>query len=341
MRGFCGLLEEEIKGCVMQQNEPPYRQQQLCDWVYRKGVANYDAMTNIPPILKEILTEKMPLGLLTLKQMSPSCDGETVKFLWKLCDGYYVESVLICSNERYTICLSSQVGCAARCVFCASGKKGFLRNLSSAEIIEQVVHINSYLLAQQHRATHIVFMGMGEPMNNYDALLRALKILINPHLFAFSSRKITISTVGIIPGIEKLMHEDMNVNLALSLHAPNQSLRKKIVPSARQYHLSDILRVVRNYAQIRKRDITYEYVLIAGINDKKTHAYELVTLLKNEQCCVNLIPFNPISDIYLKRPDKAMINAFRSILFDGGIKSTWRYTKGKDIMAACGQLALK
>ena len=203
------------------------------------------------------------------------------------------------------------------------------------------MHINAHLLKEEERVTHIVFMGMGEPLDNYEAVVKGVKILIDPELFSFSTRRITISTVGVVPSIERLMDEDLNVNLALSLHAPNQHIRKKIVPYARKFELNDVLRAARMYAAKSKRDITYEYVMISGINDKKEHARELVVLLKHEHCCVNLIPYNPVPGVHLKRPEKGEIEAFRSILTDGGVRSTWRYTKGKDIAAACGQLALK
>lgn len=340
MREFCGLLEKELEEFLVQEREAPYRKKQFFHWVYRKGITDYGEMSNISHTLKNTFARKVSLNILVLKNIETSCDNETMKFTWQLSDGQRIESVLLCCEGRRTVCVSSQVGCAARCAFCASGQGGFKRNLSSAEIIEQVVHIHSYLLKQKRRVTHVVFMGMGEPLDNYLSVVQALKILIHPELFAISSRRITLSTVGVVPGIENFTREGMHINLALSLHAPNQELRKKIVPSARKYLLEDILRAVRSYAQKSKRNITYEYVLIAGVNDQKEQAYELVALLKNECCCVNLIPFNPIPGVNLKRPTQETVETFRAILFDGGLRNTWRYTKGKDIAAACGQLAL-
>jgi len=340
MREFCGLLEKELEECILQEKEAPYRKEQLSHWVYRKGITDYATMGNIPQTLKDVFTHKVKLNLLKLNDVKRSCDNETVKFVWQLPEGDKIESVLLCSEERRTVCVSSQVGCAARCAFCASGQNGLKRNLSAAEIVEQVVQIHSYLLKQNRVVTHIVFMGMGEPFDNYHSVVQALKILICPKLFGISPRKITLSTVGIISGIENFTKEKVYINLALSLHAPNQALRQKIVPSARKYPLKDILHSVRNYAQRSKRNITYEYVLISGVNDRRKQAYELVRLLKDECCCVNLIPFNPISGVHLKRPEKKSIEIFRTILFDGGVRNTWRYTKGKDIVAACGQLTL-
>lgn len=341
MREFCGLYAKEIKNFLEMEGEKAFRASQLFDWVYQKGVTHYEEMLNLPGGLRNLLNEKLSLGLLKLQKIEDSEDGETAKFLWKLSCGRFVESVLISSGDRRTVCVSSQVGCPARCAFCASGKEGLIRNLTPAEIIEQVVLINHHLSQKGERVSHLVFMGMGEPLENYSSVVRALKIFIDPELLNFSPRKITVSTVGMAPNIKRLMHEGIKVNLALSLHAPNQKIRKKIVPYARKFSLEEVLQSVRDYAKFTKRDMTYEYVLIAGINDQQENAEELADLLRGEQCCVNLIPFNPVPGTHLKRPEKEIIEAFRNILTNRGVRSTWRYTKGKDIAAACGQLALK
>ena len=341
MREFCGLYAKEIKNFLEEEGEKTFRSKQLFDWVYQKGVTQYEEMLNIPESLRVLLKEKVSLDLLTLEKIEDSGDGETAKFLWRLSCGRFVESVLISSGERRTVCVSSQVGCPAKCFFCASGKEGLIRNLTSAEIVEQVVWINHYLLQKGEKVSHLVFMGMGEPLENYSSVIRALKIFIDPELFNFSLRKITVSTVGVVPNIIRLMQEGIKVNLALSLHAPNQKIRKKIVPYARKYSLEEVLKSVRDYAKYTKRNMTYEYVMLDGINDQKENAEELAELLKSEPCCVNLIPFNPVPGVHLKRPEKGAIESFRNILTKQGVRSTWRYTKGKDIAAACGQLALK
>lgn len=341
MREFCGLYAKEIKNFLEKEGEKAFRANQLFDWVYQKGVTEYGEMLNLPGSLRSLLKEKLSLGLLKLQKIEDSQDGETSKFLWKLSCGRFVESVLISSGDRRTVCVSSQVGCPARCAFCASGKEGLIRNLTPAEIVEQVVLINHYLIQKGEKVSHLVFMGMGEPLENYSSVIRALKIFIDPEFFNFSPRKITVSTVGMAPNIKRLMQEGIKVNLALSLHAPNQKIRKKIVPYARKFSFEEVLQSVRDYAKFTKRDMTYEYVLIDGINDTQENAEELADLLKGEQCCVNLIPFNPVPGTQLKRPEKKMIEAFRNVLTNRGIRSTWRYTKGKDIAAACGQLALK
>jgi len=266
---------------------------------------------------------------------------ETFKFLWQLHDGQLVESVLICSGERRTVCVSSQVGCPAKCAFCASGKQGFFRNLSAGEIVEQIVQINVWLKNRGERVSHVVYMGMGEPLKNYSAVIASIRLICAPELLNISQRRVTVSTVGIVDGIKQLSEEDLKVNLVLSLHAPNQKVRLKIIPYARKYPLEDILEAMDGYAAKTKRDITYEYTLIAGINDHPDHAYELGHLLQGKQCTVNLIPYNPVAGLKLKRSDKQAIKSFRSVLYGLKIVNTCRYTKGDDISAACGQLAIQ
>lgn len=340
MREFCGLLSKEVKSFFEEEGEKTFRAKQLVDWVYQKGKVDYDQMLNLPQPLRSLLKEKVNIGVLQLEKIEDSEDGETKKFLWKLSDNHFVESVLIMSGDRRTVCVSSQVGCPARCAFCASGKEGAIRNLTPAEIVEQVVLINHHLLQIGERVSHLVFMGMGEPLENYVGVVRALKILMDPDLFGFSSRRITVSTVGVAPNIRRLMEDGFKVNLALSLHAPNQHIRKKVVPYARKFPIEEVLKSARDYAKFTKRDLTYEYVLLDGINDTEENAEELASLLRNEQCTVNLIPYNPVSGLNLKRPSKEKIEKFHAILSKRGVRTTRRYTKGKDIAAACGQLAL-
>lgn len=339
---LCTFFPDELQELFTQTlQEPPYRSSQLIDWLYQKGCASYDEMTNLSKGLRQKLNETFLFPCLAQKEVLESSDRETTKFLFKLHDNHFVEAVLIRSGERRTVCISSQVGCPVRCSFCASGKQGLIRNLEVGEIVEQVIHINAYLKPLEEKVTHLVFMGMGEPLENCPAVFKAIKIFIHPNMLNLSIRRITLSTVGIIEGIESLLSEGLYVNLALSLHAPNQKIRKKIIPSARKYPLEDILKVVEKYSAISKRDVTYEYILLSGINDQIEHAKELVSLLKRQQCCVNLIPYNPVDGVKIQRPEKESIKEFRLALSQGGLKSTQRYTKGKDIEAACGQLALK
>lgn len=341
MQGYADLSLDELSQWFINQGEKGFHSKQILSWIYQKGVFSWEGMTNIGKDLKEKLSSQFCLPVLKLIKVTESDDLETYKFLWELQDGNLIESVLICAEGRRTVCVSSQVGCPAKCAFCASGQQGFFRNLRPTEIVEQVLQINGWLQKKGERVSHIVYMGMGEPLKNYDAVVHSIRLITHPELLNISQRRITVSTVGIVEGIKRLSKEDLKVNLVLSLHAPNQHIRKKIIPYARQYPLEDILLAMDEYAELTKRDITYEYTMLAGINDHPDHAHELAKLLRGKQCTVNLIPYNPIPGIKLKRPDKKVIKDFRTVLFGCKIVNTCRFTKGDDIAAACGQLAMQ
>ena len=341
MIDFCELNTQELADWLSQQGEKPFHARQIFEWIYAKGVFDFEQMSNLALLLRQKLKETFRFPQLTLSKVTESNDHQTFKFLWKLRDGNLVESVLIYSGDRRTVCVSSQVGCPAKCAFCASGKQGFMRNLRPSEILEQVLHINRWLQAKGERVSHIVYMGMGEPFKNYDAVIRSIRMICSPETFNISQRRITVSTVGIIEGIKRLTLEEMQINLVLSLHAPNQNIRKKIIPYARKYPLEDLMRAMDEYAEKTKRDITYEYTLLAGINDSSENAFELAHLLQGRQCTVNLIPYNPVVGLRLKRPEKKTIKQFRSVLYGCHVVNTCRYTKGDDIAAACGQLAMQ
>lgn len=335
------LSLDQIKEWLVQQGEKPFRAAQIFEWIYQKTIGSWDEMSNISSSLKKTLSEHFTLSCLHLVKTEESSDGQTIKFLWRLEDDKLVESVLILAPGRQTVCVSSQVGCPARCAFCASGKAGLIRSLSAYEIFEQVYLIQKFLAEKGQRVSNVVFMGMGEPLENYDEIIKCIKLLCDPLRLNLAERKITVSTVGIVEGIKKLAAEGLQINLVLSLHAPNQHIRKKIIPFARKYELADILSSMLYYAEKTGRDITYEYTLLKNINDQAEHAEELALLVKDHPCTVNLIPYNPVEGLHLQRPEKESIESFRSILESKGIVVTWRYTKGKDIAAACGQLALK
>lgn len=341
MFNLCEISCTELADWLEQQGEKAYHAKQIFEWVYQRGVNNWDEMTNLSKDLRQKLTSSSRFPTLELVSVTPSNDMETFKFLWKLHDGNLVESVLIYSGSRRTICVSSQVGCPAKCAFCASGKQGFFRNLRPHEIVEQVLHTNNWLMSKGERVCHVVYMGMGEPFKNYDAVVQSIRLISAPETLNISQRRITVSTVGVVEGIKRLTTEDLKVSLVLSLHAPNQHIRLKIIPYARKYPLDEIMKAMDHYAEKTKRDITYEYTLISGINDHPDHAFELAHLLKGKQCTVNLIPYNPVLGIKLKRPEKKAIKQFRSVLFGAKIVNTCRYTKGDDIAAACGQLAMQ
>ncbi len=338
---FCDLTLDQLSDWLKSQGEKEFHAKQIFEWVYSKGVHSWDQMSNLTKSLRAKLADSFRLFSVELVKMTESNDKETFKFLWKLSDGNLIESVLILSSNRRTVCVSSQVGCPAKCAFCASGKQGFLRNLRPYEIIEQVLLINNRLMPKGERVSHIVYMGMGEPFKNYDSVITSIRVLCDPAYFNISQRRITVSTVGIIEGIKRLTQENLTINLVLSLHAPNQQIRKKIIPYARKYPLEDLMVAMDEYSAKTKRDITFEYTLIAGINDHPDHAFELAHLLKGRQCTVNLIPYNPVAGLKLRRPDKKNIKEFRSVLYGNRIVNTCRYTKGDDISAACGQLALQ
>lgn len=341
MKNLHSFTEETLKKWLVEQNEKPFRALQILQWVYEKGVADWEAMSDLGKALRQKLSENFQLSSLKLVRSVDSSDGETTKFLFELKDERLVEAVLIRAPDRRTVCVSSQVGCPARCAFCASGKKGLIRNLEPAEIFEQVYQIDRFLKAKGERVSHVVYMGMGEPFENYDSVLSSIHLLCDPLRLGISQRRITVSTVGVVEGIIRFAEEGLKVNLVLSLHAPNQRIRQKIIPYARKYPLEEILSAMLFFASKTKRDVTYEYTLLAGINDELSMARELAALVKGHPCTVNLIPYNPVDGLRLQRPEKETIEAFREELTAQGIPTTWRYTKGKDIAAACGQLALQ
>ena len=341
MLDYADLNEQDWITWLKQEGEPGFRAKQILNWIYTKGALSWDEMTNLSKDLRQRLAKAIAFPVLQFVRVTESNDLETYKFLWRLRDGSLVESVLICSGDRRTVCVSAQVGCPVRCAFCASGQQGFYRNLRPTEIVEQVLQINKWLAPKGERVSHIVYMGMGEPLKNYEPVVKSINIISHPDCLNISQRRITVSTVGIVEGIKRLSNENLKVNLVLSLHAPNQHIRKKIIPYARKYPLEDIMSAMDEYTEKTKRDITYEYILLEGINDHPDHALELSHLLKGKQCTVNLIPYNPVPGIRLKRPANKSIKQFRTVLFGSRIVNTCRYTKGDDIAAACGQLALQ
>ena len=332
---------EKLRSSLSSEGYKSFHASQIFNWIYKLRKSDWDQMTNLSLDLRSYLKKELLITQLVKRREVISEDRETVKFLWQLSDNMLVEAVLICSEGRRTVCVSSQVGCPARCAFCASGKEGLKRNLTASEIFEQVYQIDLWLSERQEKVSHVVFMGMGEPFENYEEVVETIRLLIDPSRLALSQRRITVSTVGVVEGIYRFSNEGLKTNLVLSLHAPNQHIRKKIIRYARKYPLEDILAAIGNFSRITKRDVTYEYTLIRNINDSIEQARELAALLKGQQCSVNLIPYNPIEKARLQRPEKETIEAFREILLLSNIVTTWRYTKGKDIAAACGQLALQ
>ncbi|MBN2479562.1 MAG: 23S rRNA (adenine(2503)-C(2))-methyltransferase RlmN [Parachlamydiales bacterium] len=335
---FLNPEDQKIFKFFEENNIAKFRLKQIHDWIFSKYVKTFDEMTNLGLDLREKLKKNFHLYSLKLKTIQESKDEQTKKYLFELKDGSLIESVLILSETRKTLCISSQVGCIVKCTFCASGKNGFFRNLEVFEILEQIVLVSNDI---QDRLTNIVFMGMGEPLLNLDNVLSSIDIMSSDKGFNISKRKISISTVGIVEGIEKLKEKNYQINLCLSLHAPDDSIRRQIIPYAKKYKLEDILKSLQDYFLVTKRDIAFEYILIENVNDDIDHAKKLYELIKNFQCSINLIPYNPIPNLNYKRPSHQRILAFKSFLEKMNLNVTQRYTKGDDISAACGQLAIK
>jgi 23S rRNA (adenine2503-C2)-methyltransferase len=330
------LSVEELVPWLAERHEPAYRAKQIVDWIWNRKVSDPSDMTNLSLRLREELGTAFDTHPVQLVNREESSDHETTKFLWKLHDGRLVESVLIRAPGRCTLCVSSQVGCPVRCAFCASGKGGFVRDLLCAEIVGQVLAV-----AKTEPISHVVYMGMGEPLRNYDAVVESIRRLCDSTYGGLSRRRITVSTVGVVENIRRLADEGVGVNLALSLHAPSQEIRQKIIPYAKQYPLEEVLEAVEYYRTTTGRDVTYEYILLSGLNDRAEDAQALCALLRHRQGSVNLIPYNPVTGVTLQRPPTKDIERFRSYLDREGIVNTCRYTKGQEIAAACGQLALK
>ena len=306
----------------------------LFKWLHKHGVVTLDAMTDLPKSLRATLSEATEIRLPRMSADHPSADG-TTKWVIELDDGQRVETVFIPEGKRSTICVSSQVGCALECAFCATARQGFNRNLSVAEIIGQVWHASRQLGASP---TNVVMMGMGEPLANFDAVVKAMDIMQDDLAYMLAKQRITLSTSGIVPGILRL-REVSDVSLAVSLHAPNDALRDTLVPINRKYPLAELLPACRAYvANDKRRKVTWEYVMLDGVNDSMTHAKQLIRLLEGVPSKVNLIPFNPFPGTDFETSPPERVEAFRQRLTRSGIFSMTRKTRGDEISAACGQL---
>jgi 23S rRNA (adenine2503-C2)-methyltransferase len=321
----------ELTAWVQQQGQPAYRGKQLHDWIYNKGVRSLTDISAFPKNWRAELAQ-VPIGRSSIHHRSVARDG-TVKYLLQLADGQIVETVGIPSDKRLTVCVSTQVGCPMACDFCATGKGGYKRNLGRHEIVDQVLTVQEDF---QQRVSHVVFMGMGEPLLNTDNVLAALRVLNKD--IGIGARSLTVSTVGIRDRIRQLAQHHLQITLAVSLHASNQALREQLIPSARPYPLADLLTECREYVEITGRRITFEYILLAGVNDLPEHALELAQCLRGFQNHVNLIPYNPIPEVDYKRPNSDRIQAFVNILKQQQIAVSVRYSRGLEADAACGQL---
>lgn len=322
--------------------EKRFRATQVLKWIHQRGASSFDEMTNISKSLRQSLAEIAEIREPEIVLEKFSADG-TRKWVIRMDGGSAIEMVLIPDGARKTLCVSSQVGCALDCSFCSTGKQGFNRNLSTAEIIGQLrVAIRSFGPfdpADERRVTNVVFMGMGEPLLNFDNVLDATELMMDDNAYGLSKRRVTVSTAGVVPGIDKLAGVS-DVSLALSLHAPNDALRNQLVPVNQRYPISELIRACNNYMQHLndRRVITVEYTLIDGVNNLPEHARELVEVIKQLPCKLNLIPFNPFPGSDYRRPSNNSIHAFKQIMLEAGVVTTVRKTRGDDVDAACGQL---
>ena len=331
------LSLSELLQALAAWGEAPFRARQVWEWAWRHLATKFDQMTNLPAGLRARLAESFTIGLpaVTARQAD---DLGTEKVLLSLADGQGVEAVLLRGGDRRTVCVSTQVGCPVGCPFCATGAMGFVRNLTPGEIAAQVLHFARELREAGEHVTHVVVMGMGEPLLNYDSTLKAIHNLNEGRGFGLGARRITVSTVGVVPGILRLAKEDLQVNLAISLHAPDDALRRKLVPLGERWPIAEVLAAADRYAHATGRRVSYEYVLLAGVNDHLDDARALAALLRGRLAHVNLIPFNPSPGLPFRAPAAGTVDAFRRALVESGVDATVRRSRGVAIQAGCGQL---
>ena len=345
------LDAEHLARFVAEMGEKPFRAKQLLKWIHQRGESDFAAMTDIAKSFRQKLTEQAVITIPGMLAEQVASDG-THKWLLDVGAANGVEAVFIPEDDRGTLCVSSQVGCALECTFCSTARQGFNRNLSTGEIIGQLWWANHRLSAEAARlgnapnesgraVSNVVMMGMGEPLANYDNVVAALRLMLDDNAYGLSRRRVTLSTSGLVPAIDRL-REDCPVALAISLHAPNDRIRDQIVPINRKYPLKELLAACKRYLEKAPRDfITFEYIMLAGVNDQPEHARELAQLVRDVPCKFNLIPFNPFPDAGYNRSGRDAILVFRDILIEAGYVVTVRKVRGDDIDAACGQLAGK
>jgi len=338
------LFRNDLATRLGELGEPEYRAEQVLQWIYEKQADSFEQMSNLPATLREKLAAGFYLNAVHALKTRNASDT-TEKFLFQLADQSLIETVLIpatpgltTSSDRHTVCVSTQVGCAYGCKFCASGLEGVKRSLTPAEIVDQVLQVQKLT---RERVNNIVVMGMGEPLANYDNLLRALKIINAPWGLGVGARKITVSTVGLVPRIKQLADEPMQLRLAVSLHGATDEVREKIMPVNKKYPLQELLAACDYYVNTKKRMMTFEYILIEDANDSLEQAHKLGAIAKRLHAKVNLIPYNPVEGLSWKRPDRDRCKMFQHTLHSHGVTSTLRIEKGTDINAACGQLRLQ
>jgi 23S rRNA (adenine2503-C2)-methyltransferase len=335
------LTLDELENRLVDQGLPRYRARQIFSWAYQHHAESYDEMTVLSKSLRQKLPTFLEMSKLELVRTIETDDGQTRKLLFRTFDGEHLETVLMFYPDRTTVCVSCQVGCAVGCAFCATGMMGLTRNLTTGEMVSQVIEAAREARKLDRNLTNIVMMGMGEPFQNYDAVMKMVRILHDPRGMNFGARRTTLSTSGLIPFIDRLAAEPFQVKLAVSLHAPNDNLRDQLVPLNRRYPVGELIDACRRYVDHTGRRVTFEYALIKDVNDSDEVARELAALLKGLLCHVNVIPLNPTPAAPFERPSPERIERFAEVIRQKGIPATVRYSRGVDIAAACGQLRVE
>lgn len=333
-RPLLGMTLNELKEVAAEVGLPAYAAKQMADWLYKKQISDIEEMTNLAAAKRALLTENYEVGIALPVEAMQSVDG-TIKYLYRVGEGDFVESVYIPSDDRATLCVSSQIGCKMSCLFCMTGRQGFTGDLTAHEIINQIRS-----LPEHEKLTNLVFMGMGEPLDNADELFKALEILTAPYGYAWSPKRITVSTIGHLKGLKRFL-EESECHLAVSLHSPYPEERLSLMPVEKAFPMYKVLELIREYDFSHQRRVSFEYIAFRRLNDSAQHARALAGLLKGIPCRVNLIRFHAIPDSDLETSDLRRMESFRDILNEKGVIATIRSSRGEDIMAACGMLSTK
>ncbi|MDY4214878.1 MAG: 23S rRNA (adenine(2503)-C(2))-methyltransferase RlmN [Candidatus Onthovivens sp.] len=340
MKNLYGYKLEDLEELMISMGQKKYRATQIFKWIYERGVTNFDEMSDISLSFREVLKNEFTLSIPTIYKKQVSSDG-TIKLLLSLGDDSKIETVLMRYNYGLVACVTSQVGCNMGCAFCASGLFKKQRNLEVHELVGQILVLNNLLKEENKKITHVVVMGTGEPFDNYDNVMKFIRILNNPHGFAIGARHLTVSTCGLVEKIREYANEGIQINLAISLHAPSDKIRNKIMPISLKYPLDQLMDAVKYYEATAKRRVTFEYILLEDINDSIENAKELAKLIKGTTSYVNLIPYNPVGELKYKRTSGNRVHRFMDALIKEGVNVTVRKEFGTDIDAACGQLRAK
>ena len=331
------MNQAELQSLCVEAGESKFRGVQLFEWMYRHGIASFDSMLNVNKSFRKHLEKHCMIQTLQVEKMIPSKEDKSIKILFRTQDNNFIETVSMVDGDRHTVCLSSQSGCALDCSFCATGQRGFERNLSTGEIVDQLIFVRGNI---DQSITNVVFMGMGEPFHNYKNVLNAADIFHSPRGFNLASTRITISTAGLLPQIKQFITEKRRYKLAISLNAADDKVRNNIMPVNKKWSIAELIKAGKEYSNQKKRQVMFEYVLLKGINDSENDALQLAKLLQGIPCKLNLIPYNETDGIY-QRPDEAVITRFSEILYKNRdeYRVLVRWSKGQGIKAGCGQLA--